>query len=58
MLNTWEEKYPNRKAIIYNALRNVSPTHLLDPQLYDFKNLQSLLTSDKEMKGENIEKYF
>jgi len=58
MLNTWEEKYPNRKAIIFNALTNVSPTHLMDHDLYDFKNLQSLLSNGKELAGENIEKYF
>ncbi len=58
MLNTWEEKYPNRKSIIFNALRNVSPTHLLDPKLYDFINLQSLLESETPTKGEDIEKYF
>ena len=58
MLNTWEQKYPNRKAIIYNALRNISPTHLLDPKLYDFVNLESMLKGDEKMVGENIEKYF
>lgn len=39
LLNTWEEKYPNRKAIIFNALQNVSPTHLLDHALFDFKSV-------------------
>lgn len=58
MLNTWEEKYPNRKAIIFNALRNVSHSHLLDPKLYDFVNLQSMVQSETELQGENIEKYF
>ncbi len=58
MLNTWEEKYPNRKAIIFNALQNVSHSHLLDHQLFDFVNLQSLVMSDVELQGENIEKFF
>lgn len=58
MLNTWEEKYPNRKAIIYNALKNVSHSHLLDPKLYDFVNLQSLVQTEEELQGENIEKFF
>lgn len=58
MLNTWEKKYPNRKSIIFNALTNVSPTHLMDHKLYDFKTLTSLLTSDVELAGEDIEKYF
>ncbi len=58
MLNTWEKKYPNRKSIIFNALTNVSPTHLMDHKLYDFKTLTSLLNSDVELAGEDIEKYF
>ncbi|BDD10182.1 tRNA 2-thiocytidine biosynthesis protein TtcA [Fulvitalea axinellae] len=39
MLKTWEEKYPDRTEIMFNALKNVSPTHLLDPNLWDFENL-------------------
>lgn len=58
MLNTWEEKYPNRKAIIFNSLKNVSHSHLLDPKLYDFVNLRSMVQSDVELQGENIEKFF
>lgn len=58
MLNTWEEKYPNRKSIIFNALSNVSHSHLMDHKLYDFKQLQSLVNSELPLVGENIEKYF
>lgn len=39
MMSDWEEKYPNRKEIIYNALKNIHPTHLYDSNLFDFKNL-------------------
>jgi tRNA 2-thiocytidine biosynthesis protein TtcA len=58
MLNTWEKKYPNRKSIIFNALTNVSPTHLMDHKLYDFKTLTALLSTKMEPAGEDIEKYF
>ena len=37
MMLEWEGKYPNRKEIVFNALKNVSPTHLLDKNLFDFK---------------------
>lgn len=37
MMLEWEEKFPNRKEIVFNALKNVSPTHLLDKNLFDFK---------------------
>lgn len=40
MLKTWEEKYPDRNSVIFNSLKNVSPTHLLDAELNDFKNLR------------------
>ena len=42
MLNKWEEQYPGRKEIIFNAITNVSPSHLMDHDLYDFKTLSSL----------------
>ncbi|MDN4166809.1 tRNA 2-thiocytidine(32) synthetase TtcA [Cytophagales bacterium LB-30] len=37
MLNTWEADYPDRKKIIFNALSNVSASHLYDTDLYDFQ---------------------
>ncbi len=36
MLKVWEETYPDRTEIIFNSLKNVSPTHLLDTDLNDF----------------------
>lgn len=43
MLSKWEETYPQRKEIMFNALKNISPTHMLDHDLYDFVNLESKL---------------
>ncbi len=43
MLETWDAKYPNRSEIMFTALKNISPTHMFDTDLYDFKNLQSKL---------------
>ncbi len=42
MLIDWEEKYPNRKAIIFNALKNISPSHMLDHDIFNFQELFSL----------------
>lgn len=39
MLNTWEEKYPDRKEIMLTALKNVHPSHLLDSELFDFESI-------------------
>jgi tRNA 2-thiocytidine biosynthesis protein TtcA len=36
MLREWERKFPGRVDSIFNALRNVQPTHLLDRSLQDF----------------------
>lgn len=41
MIADWEKDFPNRSAIMMNALQNVYPSHLLDKKLYDFKNLES-----------------
>ncbi len=43
MLAHWEMQFPNRKEIMYNALKNIHPTHLYDRNLYDFKALSESL---------------
>ncbi|MCL4141635.1 UNVERIFIED_CONTAM: hypothetical protein GTU68_010378 [Idotea baltica] len=40
MIGDWESDFPNRNSIMMNALQNVFPSHLLDKNLYDFKNLK------------------
>ncbi len=40
MLSDWEKEYPDRKEVIFNSLTNVSPSHLLDAELYDFEKLE------------------
>ncbi len=39
MLKEWDLKHPGRIDTMFSAMKNVSPSHLLDSQLYDFKNL-------------------
>jgi len=36
MMNEWEQNYPNRKEVVFNALKNVSPSHLLDTSIFEF----------------------
>ena len=43
LLNDWEMDYPNRKSIIFNALKNISPSHMLDSDLYNFSQLKTEL---------------
>ena len=40
LIASWETEFPNRNAIMMNALQNVFPSHLLDQQLYDFETLE------------------
>jgi tRNA 2-thiocytidine biosynthesis protein TtcA len=40
MLQGWDKSHPGRIETMFRALCNVVPSHLADPQLFDFKNLQ------------------
>ena len=50
MLRDWEKNYPGRIETMFSALRRVSPSHLLDPKLYDFEHL--LNNSNKAGEGD------
>jgi len=39
MLDGWEEKIPGRRAKMFSALMQTRPSHLLDPELFDFAGL-------------------
>lgn len=39
MLDIWEKKSPGRRQTMFRALTNTSPSHLLDPNLFDFAGL-------------------
>ncbi|HEV2212656.1 MAG TPA: tRNA 2-thiocytidine(32) synthetase TtcA [Gammaproteobacteria bacterium] len=39
MLAGWEREHPGRVESIFTALRNVAPSHLADPQHFDFVGL-------------------
>ncbi|MBQ9619242.1 MAG: tRNA 2-thiocytidine(32) synthetase TtcA [Neisseriaceae bacterium] len=38
MLQEWDKRYPGRLETIFTSLQNIVPSHLLDRQLFDFKN--------------------
>lgn len=42
MLQAWEQDYPGRMENLLHSLQNVSPSHLADPQLFDFAHLASM----------------
>ena len=41
MLQDWEEHYPGRSSIIFKALQNITPSHLLDQNLFEFSTLRT-----------------
>ena len=43
MIADWEQEFPDRSAVMMNALQNVYPSHLLDRKLYDFDLLEDMV---------------
>ena len=41
MLATWEKEFPGRSQTIFTAMQNIAPSHLLDSERFDFKNIRS-----------------
>ena len=39
MLQDWDRRFPGRTKTLFNALSRITPSHLMDPVLFDFKNL-------------------
>ena len=39
MLDDWERRSPGRRQVIFRALTNMNPSHLLDSTVFDFANL-------------------
>tara|TARA_R110001599_G_scaffold152190_1_gene337183 strand:+ start:120 stop:911 length:792 start_codon:yes stop_codon:yes gene_type:complete len=40
MIKVWDEEFPGRSSSIFNALKNINPSHLLDNNLFDFNALE------------------
>ena len=58
MLKQWERDYPKRLDIIFKALKNVVPSHLLDRSLFDFgscstRRWQLPVGQSDQSRGEN-----
>jgi tRNA 2-thiocytidine biosynthesis protein TtcA len=41
MLNEWQKRYPGRVENTFNALARVTPSHLMDSDLFDFSALRT-----------------
>ena len=41
MLREWERKFPGRINNIFSSLANVVPSHLMDAELFGFRDLKA-----------------
>lgn len=48
MLNDWDKRFPGRIKNLFASLSRVTPSHLLDHNLFDFKNLKTTGVPDAE----------
>ena len=46
MLREWDQKYPGRLENMFSSLQNIVPSHLMDSQRHDFKNIRATGTPD------------
>lgn len=48
MLDDWERRSPGRRQVLFRALANVRPSHLLDPDLFAFFDLAPKVMEEEE----------
>ena len=58
MLNQWDKQHPGRIESMFNAIKNVVPSHLADTELFDFKTLsQEIEEGDTAFDAPEIDKF-
>ena len=54
LLDGWEARTPGRRQVMFRALMNARPSHLLDPALFDFTGLwPGMWPGSRAADGEN-----
>jgi tRNA 2-thiocytidine biosynthesis protein TtcA len=53
ILDEWETRSPGRRQVMFRALMNARPSHLLDPALFDFAGLMRTAAPDSVKVEEN-----
>jgi tRNA 2-thiocytidine biosynthesis protein TtcA len=46
MIAEWDKKFPSRSWNVFGALQKVVPTHLMDPELFNFRDLKATQQPD------------
>ena len=54
MLNQWDRDYPGRIETIFNSMKNIRPSQLLDKSLFDFESLSQSTEAVKLSTAEPI----
>ncbi len=57
MIADWEISYPDRVEIMFHAISNISPSHLMDANLFDFSTF-SLKGPENENKAREINEIY
>ena len=57
LLDGWEARSPGRRQVMFRALMNARPSHLLDPALFDFaglsREMRTFAENPMQLDGEN-----
>jgi len=53
ILDDWEHRSPGRRNIMFKALMNVRPSHLADPNLFDFAGLMATTGTSDRLDADN-----
>ncbi|QNP50017.1 tRNA 2-thiocytidine(32) synthetase TtcA [Diaphorobacter aerolatus] len=48
MLREWDKKFPGRIESMFRAMGNIVTTHMMDPELHDFKNARATGIADPD----------
>ena len=51
LLDQWEKNHPGRRQKMFRALMNIRPSHMLDPDLFDFAGLVCTPKDDTPPEG-------
>ncbi|WP_296479261.1 tRNA 2-thiocytidine(32) synthetase TtcA [Roseinatronobacter sp.] len=50
LLNEWEKRMPGRRNVMFRALMNIRPSHMPDPELFDFLSLETAPNTGPNIK--------
>lgn len=58
MLQSWDRQFPGRIESIFRAISHITPSHLMDPELFPFKALSGLMSDSFSQPHQESETLF